>query len=650
MIDIFLLILRGLNFLIKINMKKLYILLISLTVGASISAQNGKVKAPILTKHSTDLSVVKPTNNLSQKGITLWENDFSTASDWALTSTGTIPDQWTIETNPGLIPVGVLSPFNASTASNGYLFINSDASGGADGDGTQIITQATLTVPVDLSAEPNVVLTFSHNYRWWQDTRGVRVSGDNGANWTEYEITNNAGYPNDQNSGNPEITSYDVSATCGNSSQVLIQFYYNDNDYWAWYWAVDDVKITRKDANNIENVTSWISGNTNGGSEYGRTPLTQVDTDWTIGAVVANDGVYDQTNVSVDADFVSFSSNPTVALLEADSSYVVETTEMLSLAVGLYEGTYTATSDNDTIGGATFGDNQYQRNFEITSDIYSLDGIGNHPAGYENLTSIGTDTWTDGSFADGSFLATCYTIKQTEVVSGLRVMLAAGTDPDAEIAAYIMDTVMFMNDDPYGAALYSTDYVLVTSTDVANGYIDIPFVEDMGWDEATQSTIWGNISLDAGVYYAAIEMNSSQMNYNIRVMDDNTVAQPAWASAIHYPTYIDASGTNNPATSYTNGTAFAIRMLMGDSWSVGVNETANQGISIYPNPSNGLVNIENLNNIENTIVVYDVLGKVVHSTNSSSSVSIDLSGNENGVYIVEISNINGTISERVVIK
>ena len=182
-------------------MKKLYILLISLTVGAGVSAQNGKLKAPILTKQNTDLSVIKPTNYVAQKGITLWENDFSTASDWAITSTGTIPNQWTIETNPGLIPVSVLSPFNATTASNGYLFIDSDASGGADGDGTQIITQATLTVPVDLSAEPNVVLTFSHNYRWWQDTRGVRVSGDNGANWTEYEITNNAGYPNDQNYG-----------------------------------------------------------------------------------------------------------------------------------------------------------------------------------------------------------------------------------------------------------------------------------------------------------------------------------------------------------------------------------------------------------------------------------------------------------------
>ncbi|MBM77663.1 MAG: hypothetical protein CL846_04215 [Crocinitomicaceae bacterium] len=621
-------------------MKKLYILLISLTVGAGVSAQSGKIKAPILTKHNVDNNVVKPTNHISQKGITLWENDFSTASDWAITSTGTIPDQWTIETNPGLIPVSVLAPFNAATASNGYLFINSDASGGGDGDGTQIITQATLTVPIDLSAEPNVVLTFSHNYRWWQDTRGVRVSGDNGANWTEYEITNNAGYPNDQNSGNPEITSYDVSATCGNSSQVLIQFYYDDNDYWAWYWAVDDVKITRKDANNVEAVTAWISGTNNGGTEYGRTPLTQVDSDWTIGAVVANDGVYDQTNVSVDADFVSFSSNPTIALIEADSSYVVETNETLSLSVGLYEGTYTVTSDNDTIGGSTDGDNVYQRNFEITSDIYSMDGIGIHPPAYENLVSLGTNSWSDGSFADGAILATCYTIKQSEVVSGLRVMLATGTVAGAEVTAHIMDTSQFMAGNIFSAALYTSDLLTVSATDISNGYIDIPFVEKLGWDDVNQTSIWGNISLDPGVYYAAVEMNSLANTYDIRVVDDNSVGQPAWASAIYYPN----------DQSYTNGNAFAIRMLMGDSWSVGVNETTNEDVSIYPNPSNGIINIENLNNTENTIVVYDVLGKIVHNAVSSSSISIDLTENGNGVYIIEISNDKGSISERVVIK
>ena len=37
--------------------------------------------------------------------------------------------------DPSSIPVSQLSPFNSTTVSNGYLFINSDA-GGSDLDGT----------------------------------------------------------------------------------------------------------------------------------------------------------------------------------------------------------------------------------------------------------------------------------------------------------------------------------------------------------------------------------------------------------------------------------------------------------------------------------------------------------------------------------
>ena len=40
--------------------------------------------------------------------------------------------------DPAAIPVSVLSPFASTTASNGYLFINSDATGGGDGDGTPV--------------------------------------------------------------------------------------------------------------------------------------------------------------------------------------------------------------------------------------------------------------------------------------------------------------------------------------------------------------------------------------------------------------------------------------------------------------------------------------------------------------------------------
>ena len=117
--------------------------------------------------------------------------------------------------------------FTKKGFSNGYMFINSDAYGSptqVDLDGTFMIAEFTNANPVDCSNYQFVQLKFSHNYRWWNDTRGVRVSGDNGATWTDFEITNQQGYPNDQNSLNPEIATYDISSIAGGQSQVLVQF------------------------------------------------------------------------------------------------------------------------------------------------------------------------------------------------------------------------------------------------------------------------------------------------------------------------------------------------------------------------------------------------------------------------------------------
>ena len=224
-----------------------------------------------------------------------------------------------------------------------------------------------------MSSEQSIVLSFSHNYRWWQDTRGVRVSGDNGATWYQYEFTNNSGFQtgfqNNQSSGNPELTELDISSAAGNKSQVLIQFYYEDNDFWAWYWAVDDVKISRKDLNNIQANSSWIYGETHYGAEYGRVPISEIDANWVVGAQVTNDGVNDQTNVTLNADFGSFSTTSSLGIVESDSTSVIESLEPLTLTAGTYQGTFTVSSDSDQVGGANFGDNTYERNFEITSDV-----------------------------------------------------------------------------------------------------------------------------------------------------------------------------------------------------------------------------------------------------------------------------------------
>ena len=48
--------------------------------------------------------------------------------------------------------------------------------------------------------------------------------------------------------------------------------------------------------------------------------------------------------------------------------------------------------------------------------------------------------------------------------------------------------------------------------------------------------------------------------------------------------------------------------------------------------------------------MYNVLGKVVMTTTTNTTSTVDLSANGSGVYLVEVSNANGKITERVILK
>ena len=74
-----------------------------------------------------------------------------------------------------------------------------------------------------------------------------------------------------------------------------------------------------------------------------------------------------------------------------------------------------------------------------------------------------------------------------------------------------------------------------------------------------------------------------------------------------------------------------------------------EGVSVYPNPSSGVINISNDTNVENTIVVTDLTGKVISSKVANAATTIDLSLTGTGVYFVEVTNENGRKVERVII-
>lgn len=82
---------------------------------------------------------------------------------------------------------------------------------------------------------------------------------------------------------------------------------------------------------------------------------------------------------------------------------------------------------------------------------------------------------------------------------------------------------------------------------------------------------------------------------------------------------------------------------------LGVDDLSQETISLYPNPTNGIVNIENAEGFQ--IEVYDILGKViVTKANIAKQEIIDLTNLTSGVYYVKLQNENTTEIKKVVVK
>lgn len=624
-------------------MKKIYLSILSVALVSGINAQVKQTEGP--TVRSNDRTEIKPVfSTNTEKAVTIWQSTFNDATEWTMDhDANDCSLDWIIGSNSCAGSYAIADIASTSMA-DGWALLDSDAYGGATGGIETEDSWLTTAASVDLTAYPNVVVEWETQYRKYNAEQCYIVvgfgdgSGSSSVVWPDLTPTTDistmtnvfapyANFANSESSANPQLSQVNISpALVGASATDLANVYirFNWTGTWGYAWFVDDFKIIEQPTNDVQTIAAYIMGENNGGSEYGRNPDTQLDANWTVGATVFNFGSADQNNIVMTADFGSFTSSATDLLLEADSTRTYENLESPSLTAGVYTGTYTTVSDEET-AGASFGNNVLGRTFEVTTApqmVYSTDGIDVYPAADLDLTSIGTNSFTGGE--DGLVLASMYHIKAATEVSGMQIMLASGTVAGAEVYGSIKDTATFWADDM--SSLYNAQVGTVTDQNITDGYMYVYFDAP--------------ITLSAGEYYAAIELYSNGNSTDIRVLDDRTVDQPYTTAAIYIP----------GDQSYSNGTALGIRLLMGNDWGAGIEENALEGVSIYPNPSQGIVNVSNNNNASNTIVVYDMLGQVVLTKEATSATTLDLSGNGTGVYLVEVSNNNGSMVERVVIK
>ena len=610
-------------------MKKIYFLGFAALSVFGVNAQRNISESKMRVFGAEEKAAKPVLNDQASTKAIVWSNDFSTASQWAITNATNDNQNWVI-TNLANNTMGYNTGSWKETAitvsnENGYALFDSDAVG-ADG-GTQD-ANITFNNTIDLTGHPNVILEFNQRIRIWQTTQSiVQISTNGGTTWTDFEV--NAGRP--VSVAYEEKMSVNISSAAGGQANVKLRFNYKGS--WDYAWMIDDIKIVDQPLNDIVNNAPVFVGTNNEGIEYGRTPIDQLDASYEVGGQVINFGVNTQTNVGVAANFGSFNVPFIVGTVLSGDTAVYTSTQTPSLSIGQYDGVYTAISTLDVTGGPEAANNVVKRNFAVTANLYSQDGIGVYPTENQALSSFGSESF--GNPQD-TYLASYYSLKATNnLISGFEIGLASSTVAGSELTISIVDTATFFADavvpivDNNGnSAEALTQYV--TAGDIAAGKIGIAFPQV--------------ISLPAGAYYAVVKTGNSGST-PVRVLDDITIPQPNFAAMVN--TLSDAG----VATSYTNGNSFAIRLKMGDQ--MGVESVASTfGLNVYPNPAsaNATVAFDVNNATTVAIQVTDLAGKVVYTSslanvNGAQNVVIPAQDFANGMYTVAI-NVDGAIATK----
>ena len=195
---------------------------------------------------------------------------------------------------------------------------------------------------------------------------------------------------------------------------------------------------------------------------------------------------------------------------------------------------------------------------------------------------------------------------------------------------------------------------LATATNIS-GSLDLAAGADVTLVVNTGSGL-DNVSSDLSIYTTNVFGVATNMvdfmQYgaafpNLSGRENEAVSQGYWVAG----TFI----LGDPAPwSYTgDGTQNGVNFW--GSTPLGINdEILNASLSVYPNPSNNVLNIKKLQNIDlNEAVIYDVTGRLLSAIDLSQTISektIDLNKISKGIYFIRISDDQGVVLAKRFIK
>ena len=644
-------------------MKKIYVTLFALIVCLNTSAQ---VKPQYLkaVDCSKEINLFEDNYVKVEKRITstpsqniVWESDFSDPNDWVLDNNGQNPPNygWSIDQNSD----GWWSS-NGITSTSGGNFAELSNGDPTQTPGTQagaVVYTMTMSQPVnifDSIGSSNATLTFEEFGAKFYDLQEIQVSVD-GVNFVT--VGDNSSYSQLTQSGgsaypNPSLREINIASYIGSTpTSVWIRFSWTSNlnlpttdpnyyNTWIAYgWYIDDVKIVESPANRVTMEDVVIGGfwidylNYSGaglndiyGLDYSVTPLSQLQNrPYSIEALFRNQGTVSQT---VDLNYsivgaTNVTSSNSVVLNPGDSIFLAASfspSTIGSYPIEIY-------GNADSLGaGIILSQTVYAtKNIEVTDYIYGKD-----------LGPTNSSSYILGGLEDQNHITSRFEMYADQDLYSLRAYIADNSTVGAEVKAIIYEVDSTVSNANGGAILIaeSDDYT-ITAQD-RGAWVDIPFVDPINLSNG-YAYEFGIVGYQHPSLESYIGISGSSMYNGEHSLFDELG--------------LSSSSAGTPTWYYITSTPMVRMNFDPSSVITSVDDKLSDKLHIYPNPSNGLINIEldklNFYNIS----ISNVLAKEVYkNTISSVNTTLDLSNFDKGLYFVELNDGKNIFTKKLIIK
>ncbi|HNQ69413.1 MAG TPA: T9SS type A sorting domain-containing protein, partial [Bacteroidales bacterium] len=479
-------------------------------------------------------------------------------------------------------------------------------------------------------------------------------STDGGTTWESLRINEKVSLGGVNKYG-PTYHEFIITDYVANASNASIRFRWLCTDtnvqYGSGYgWQIDDIAIVETPEVDLKlkqcNMSYFSYGDYADpayaaynvyqiSGYYGNIPLAQLDSDYAnawFNIIVENKGVNTLTpktkvevfNPEMTSIFSNIVDGMEIATNAIDTVDLVETEFAMSsdLIIGKYTVVYSVTADG--FEDANLDDNVDTAYFYITENVFSRDvemPDNRHSLNNSSLGGIDTE----------QFGHTFMFLNSAEITS-VDVFIDENTTPST---AFILHAYYYNSGTSLWEELSASTLIFIEEENLGH-WLNVVFTDSF---EVTVDPTEGSNEI----------LVTLEMYYN---GDDNEI----WIGYDKYR-YVDGpynhgfytKYTSEPDTWYYGGLdgGLSLRLNFND-YTITNSEmpVVERNINIYPNPTYGTLNIENVEGCN--IQILNMMGQVVENIEKARMVnSVDMSRYANGTYFVKVINGNEVSTHKV---